>query len=199
MTVAQNVRADLHQRWLGARRRQDKENSHVGQAAREQSKILGAGTPRSALEEVPETWKGAWVLVLRSRDPSPNRLESQGIDPGRVRSLGVYGTRAWTSFDFCRNLLHQIMWKQNPSGFGGRGELFVFKMCLMYVLLYGCFLSPKCFHRALESRDLCIWISEHHTFLWRVHSLGDLDFQFYCKGGKTFPCYLRFKPWEPAN
>lgn len=34
-------------------------NSHVGQAAREQSKILGAGTPRSALEEVPETWKGA--------------------------------------------------------------------------------------------------------------------------------------------
>lgn len=45
MTVVQNVRADLHQRWLGARGRQEKQNSHVGQAAREQSKILGAGTP----------------------------------------------------------------------------------------------------------------------------------------------------------
>lgn len=140
MTVVQNVRADLHQRWLGARGRQDKENSHVGQAAREQSKILGAGTPRSALEEVPETWKGAWVLVLRSRDPSPNRLESQRIDPGRVRSLGVYGTRAWTSVDFWRNFLHQIMWKQNPSGFGGRGSYLFLKCvwCMSYFVVVFC-------------------------------------------------------------
>lgn len=56
--------------------------------------IWGAEAPRSALEEVPETCKGARVLELRSRSPNPNRLESQEIDPGRVSSLGMYGTRA---------------------------------------------------------------------------------------------------------
>lgn len=56
--------------------------------------IWGAEAPRSDLEKVPETCKGARVLALRSRGPSPNRLESQEKDPGRVRSLGMYGTRA---------------------------------------------------------------------------------------------------------
>lgn len=122
LTVVQKVWADVHQRWLGERGRQDKKNSYPGQAARwEQSKtpILGEPeVPRSAWEESSSTSYGSWVLLLRYKNPSPNRLESQGVGPGRVWSLGVYGTRDWTSLDLCRNLLHQIMWKQNPSGFG---------------------------------------------------------------------------------
>lgn len=109
----------------------------------------------------------------------------------------MYGTRAWTSFYFCRNLLHQIMWKQNPSGFGGeKGELFVFKMCLMYVLLCSCFLSPKCFHHGLESRDLCIWILKHHTVLWHAQSLGDTHPILLQRRKNIFPTILDSVPWS---